>query len=332
MENNLVKSLTKYKRVFDPLFLKFIPSSPKTLWQPVKYHFQTGGKRWRPFLVHQIAKIYHLSSSSIQPLEVVLELTHNWTLIHDDIEDQDSFRRDKETVWKKFGVDRAINSGDAMIALSFQIIEQEKKWQKDEKNFLSNTLSKTIISLCEGQDMEFTFRKKEGNIKISDYMSMVQRKTAILPKFGVLGVAKLANAKQNEIEALSKFCDNLFPAFQIRDDILNLTAKKDYGKEIGGDIKEGKRTIPVIHLLNHSSKKEQKEILNILLKERERTTKKEVEKVISLMRKHGSIDFTLLFVKNLIKEAKNALSSFRPTEDKKILEAMIDWLAQERTF
>jgi len=298
----------------------------------VIYHFQTGGKRWRPFLVRQIAKIYHFPPSSTQSLEVVVELTHNWTLIHDDIEDKDSFRHGKETVWKKFGIDRALNSGDAMIALSFKIISKEKKWIEKEKIFLSESLSETIENLCGGQDMEFAFRKKKGNIKISDYMEMVERKTAVLPKFGVLGVTKLGKANKKEIEALENFCDNLFPAFQIKDDILNLTGGEEYGKEIGGDIKEGKRTIPIIHLLNHSSKKEKKEILSVLLKDREKTTKEEVKKVISLMKKYGSIDFAVAFNKKLIKEAKKSLSFLPEVPEKKLLEEITDWLAEERAF
>lgn len=327
--SNLEKSLKNYKRTFDPLFLNYIPENPKTLWQPVIYHFKTGGKRWRPFLVRQTAKIYSLSSPA-QSLEVVVELTHNWTLIHDDIEDKDSFRHNKETVWKKFGIDRALNSGDAMIAFSFQILNKEKKWNEKEKIFLSTALAETIENLCEGQDMEFTFRKKKGNIEINDYMAMVERKTAALPKFGVFGVAKLGGANKKEIKALENFCNNLFPAFQIRDDILNLTGKEEYGKEIGGDIKEGKRTIPLIHLLNHSSKKEKKEILNILLKEREETTREEVEKVISLMKRYGSIDFAINFNKKLIQKAKESLFFLPNTKEKETLKELVSWLAKER--
>jgi geranylgeranyl pyrophosphate synthase len=330
--SNLKKSLIDYKRVFNPLFLKYIPKSPKTLWQPVLYHFKTGGKRWRPFLVNLIGKIYHLSTSSTQTLEVVVELTHNWTLIHDDIEDKDVFRRGQETVWKKFGVDRAINSGDAMIALSFKILSQEKKWTNDERKVLLIDLAQTIEELCQGQDLEFNFRRKKGNIKISDYMEMVKRKTAVLPKFGILEVAKLGKANKKEIKALEKFCDNLFPAFQIKDDILNLIAKEDYGKEIGGDIKEGKRTIPTIHLLNHASKKEKKEILNILLKKRENTTREEVKKVINLMKKYSSIDFAVAFNKKLIKGAKEVLSFLSEASEKKLLGEITGWLAEERSI
>jgi geranylgeranyl diphosphate synthase type I len=329
----LKDKLQEYKKNFDPLFLKSIPRTPKTLWQPVLYHFQAGGKRWRPFLIRTVGKIYQLPLSATEPLEIVAELTHNWTLIHDDIEDRDALRRGRETVWKKFGIEYGINSGDAMIALSFRILRSgEKKWEKEDTLFLMEELARTIESLCEGQDLEFDFRRREGNIEISDYKKMAKRKTVLLPKFGVLGVARLGRANRKEIESLEKFCDFIFLSFQIKDDLLNLISEEGYGKEIGGDIKEGKRTIPIIHLLNNASKRERREILEILLKPRENTKKREVKKVIKLMKKYGSVEFTTLFVKKLIAKAKQSLSSFPISPEKRILEGISNWLGEERIF
>lgn len=333
MTQNFQKKLKDYKKKFDSLFLKNIPRKPFTLWRPVIYHFKTGGKRWRPFLVRQVAKLYKISPFVSEPLEVVVELTHNWTLIHDDIEDGDILRRGKSTCWKKFGLDYGINCGDAMFALSFEILNKNRKiWSEKNTLFLFENLAATLKGLAEGQNLEFDFRKTKGNIEISDYMGMVKKKTSLLPKFGVTSITKIAKVPQSQIKALEKFCDFIFPAFQIKDDILNLTAKKDYGKEIGGDIKEGKRTILVIHLLNHLPKKEKNRVLKILLKRGEKVTKKEVQKIINLMKKKGSIEFTSSFAQRLIEKAKKPLFLLPNLPERKILQDIIDWLAKERTY
>lgn len=333
MIQNFQKTLHDYKKKFDPLFLKRIPRKPPTLWRPVIYHFKTGGKRWRPFLVRQVAKLYKIPPFVSLPLEVVVELTHNWTLIHDDIEDGDILRRGKLTCWKKYGLDYGINCGDVMFALSFNILNKNKKtWGEKNTFFLLENLSKTLLGLAEGQNLEFDFRKKKGNIKISDYLEMVKKKTALLPKFGLLAIAKIAKASQKEMKALERFCNFIFPAFQIKDDILNLTAKKEYGKEIGGDIREGKRTILTIHLLNNVSKKEKKAILEILLKERAKVTKNEIKKIINLMKEKGSIEFAKLFAQRLIKEAKKSLDILPKRPEKEILQDVTEWLAKERIY
>lgn len=333
MNQDFKKKLKKYKKNFDPIFLKYIPKTPQSLWQPVFYHFKAGGKRWRPFLVRLVAELYKVPLFISEPLEVIVELTHNWTLIHDDIEDEGFFRRGKITVWRKFGLDYGVNSGDAIFALSFKILrEGERVWGKENTLFLLERLSETLLGMAEGQNLEFDFRKKKGNIKISEYIEMVKKKTSLLPKFGLLGIAKIAKIAQKEIKALENFCDNIFPAFQIRDDILNLIGKKEYGKEIGGDIKEGKRTIPIIHLLNNISQKEKKEVLKILLKRKEETKKKEVKKIINLMKKKGSLEFADLFSQKLLKKGKESLSSFSNLPEKKILEKISDWLVKARRF
>ena len=304
-----------------------------TLWQPVIYHFKSDGKRWRPYLVRVIGKLYQVPEAACELLEVIVELTHNWTLIHDDIEDGDILRRGKLTVWKKFGLDYGINCGDAMFALSFKILENgEKIWGKKNTLFLLKSLSETLIGLSEGQNLEFDFRKKKNNIKISDYMRVVKRKTTLLPKFGVIGIAKIAGASKKETKALEKFCDNIFPAFQIKDDILNLIGKREYGKEIGSDIKEGKRTVPLIYLLNKVSQKEKKEILRIILKERKKTTKKEVEKVIKLMKKTNSFEYSLSFIEKLIEKGKKSLPLLPGFPERQILQELSDWLAQGRIY
>lgn len=329
----LREEIRKYKKEFDPLFLSYIPKEPLTLWRPVIYHFKTGGKRWRPFLIRTIGKIYKIPQSACELLEVIVELTHNWTLIHDDIEDGDISRRGKETLWKKFGIDYGINCGDAMFALSFRLLEKgEKIWGRENTLFLLETLSKTLLNLAEGQNLEFDFRKMKKNIRFKDYMKMIAKKTAMLPKFGVLGIAKIGDVPAKDREALGYFCDNIFPAFQIKDDILNLIGRKEYGKERGGDIKEGKRTIPLWHLLENVSRKDRKEILEIVLKDREKTTREEVKYVIGLMKKKGSIEFALSVIENLVKNSKKAVVRLPKRPEKKILEELSDWLAKERTY
>jgi len=327
------KELSRYKKKFDSLFLGYIPKTPKSLWQPVIYHFKSGGKRWRPFLVRVIAKMYRVPSLESLPLEAIVELTHNWTLIHDDIEDGDTLRRGSPTVWKKFGIDYGVNSGDAMFALSFKILkDSEKKWGRKNTLYVLEKFVEMLNLLTEGQNLEFDFRRKIGNIKTSDYLTMIKKKTAALPKFGLISIAKLGGARERAIKSLEVFCDNIFPAFQIRDDVLNLIGGKDCGEEVGGDIKEGKRTLPILHLMNNVSLRERNSLLKTLTKGRNRVASGEVKRVVGLMEEKKSIKYTFSFIEKLVIKGKEALFNIVPSRGRVILEEIASWLSQKRDF
>lgn len=296
------------------------------LYDGMVYAFQTGGKRIRPFLCLITCKVLGGDIRKALPFAVSLELIHNSTLIHDDIEDEDEIRRNFPTVWKKYGVAHGINIGDGLIFKAYENLFKSKKYLTSEEVLkLSEVLTNVVMRIIEGQNMEFNFRKRNV-ITIEECMGMIWRKAGILFGTALWGGAFIANASEKVCEILLDYGKKIGSAFQIRDDILNLTGKKEkYGKEIGGDIKEGKRTLIIIHCLSSCNKTEREKMLKILKKSRSRTTDKDVEFAMKLIKKYNSINFAQKYSEKLVKEAKESVREIQNLKLKNVLEELADY-------
>lgn len=332
-EEKIFFQLNEYKNGFDPIFLKSIPKEPRSIYKIVEYHFNTGGKRWRPFLIRTICKTLGGTKEQSLPLEIALEYIHNWSLIHDDIEDAGEMRRGKDTVWKAFGLARAVNVGDAMGALEIEVLSLgQKVWGEKNLNEMYKIMGEAIRKMCEGQNAEFDMREKKGNVEEKEVLEMMKKKTGALIKFSLVGIAKAMNASPEIIRGLEEYAIKLPIAFQIQDDQLNLIGKEEYGKEIGGDIREGKRTIQLTHCIKNCNEKDRKKIISIILKPGEKKTEKEIEFVIEKIKETKSLDYALEFSRKLATEAAEALNVLPDREERKVMQDIALWLAVDRKF
>jgi len=217
----------------------FKAKNPKELYQPISYTFDLGGKRIRPALLMLSNNLFDGKDSEAINAALAIEVFHNFTLLHDDIMDNAPLRRGKETVFKKWGNNTAILSGDVMLVKSYELLSKTKQ------NCLAETLelfNQTAIEVCEGQQYDMNF-ENEVDVSIDDYLKMIELKTAVLLACSLKIGAIIGGASRQDANYIYEFGKNLGVAFQLMDDILDLYGDPNkVGKQVGGDIIANKKT------------------------------------------------------------------------------------------
>ena len=253
--------ISKYQEEFlDYLGAQKIIREPKNLYTPIDYILQLGGKRIRPVLTLMAADIFSNDYQKAFPAALAVEVFHNFTLIHDDIMDEAPLRRGKETVHKKWNLNTGILSGDAMLILAYQYFEnyEPKIFQK-----LAQLFSKTALEVCDGQQLDIDFETR-NDVTISEYIKMISLKTSVLVAAALKMGAIVSEAEENEAHYLYNYGLNLGIAFQLQDDYLDAFGNPEtFGKQIGGDIIENKKTFLYLKALELSNKEDSSKLLNL---------------------------------------------------------------------
>lgn len=249
-----IKSLQQY--VGEEIEKSNIPSSPSNLYEPIRYIMGLGGKRMRPVLTLLGHHLFddHYQDSIAAALSV--ELFHNFTLVHDDIMDDAPKRRSGESVHRKWNNNVAILSGDALLIMAYQ------KLQNVPRNVgkILSLFNKTALEICEGQQRDIAFEKME-DVTIEAYKEMIRLKTAVLLGCSLKMGALIAGASDDDADNVYTFGEQLGIAFQLRDDHLDVYAKgEQFGKQVGGDIQANKKTFLLLSALERA-KNGQKEAL-----------------------------------------------------------------------
>lgn len=316
---NLQDYIKKFKPIVDEKIKESIPRGFPNLYDAINYVFTTGGKRLRPIMCLVVCDVLKGDIRKAINFATAIELIHQFSLVHDDIQDEDKIRRGFPTVWKKYGIPHAINIGDSMIFKAYECLFKTKL-PPEKVLKLAEVFTDALIRVVEGQNMEMNFRERD-EITTEEYMQMVWRKSGILFGTALWAGAFIANINEKVQGALLNFGKKIGTAFQIRDDVLNLIGKQEkYGKEIGGDIKEGKRTLIIIHCLSNCTKNEKEELLRILKTPREKVTNKDVKFAIVLAKKYNSIEFAQTHSENLIEDARAELKKINNEKLRKILD------------
>lgn len=237
------------------------PASPQGLYDPARYGLSMGGKRMRPVLTLLAYSLFAIDYRRALPLAVGLETYHNHTLLHDDVMDQASMRRGKPSVWKQYGSNTAILSGDVMLLLA---LEQIQKIDGPRKDLIAGICLQTMRQICEGQQMDMEFEQR-NNVTIAEYTEMITKKTAVLLACALQSGALLANAPIEEADKLYQSGIHLGLAFQLQDDLLDCYGNPSlFGKNIGGDILEAKKTFLLITALERASEPQRRDLLSLL--------------------------------------------------------------------
>lgn len=232
---------------------------PKNLYGPISYIMALGGKRMRPVLVLMACDLFGETYEKAMEAALSVEMFHNFTLIHDDIMDSADLRRGKETVHKKWDINTGILSGDALMIQSNQRLEA---YDGDIFKRLITLYNKTALEVCEGQQHDVDF-ETQTTVALSDYIKMISYKTAVLVGASLQMGAIIAGASNKDQERIYDFGLNLGIAFQLQDDYLDTYGSSDFGKRIGGDIIEGKKTFLYIKALELSNKIDKKRLLEL---------------------------------------------------------------------
>lgn len=307
--------------------VRYLSGSP--MREMLAYHFRSGGKRLRPLLTFGAALAYARKKGGDEaelmkacvPYALAVELLHNATLIHDDIQDGDRTRRGQETLWVKYSLAQGINCGDAWFFIP-QLLVQDAPYVSELKLALLEHIQKKTLAVIDGQSQEFVLKEKFAKgeeVSASQYHLMVEGKTSALFSMPLLGGAKIAGASPLEQKALEQSALHLGRAFQIQDDLLDLWGDKGRGQS-GNDIEEGKLSYPVILLFqklprNSADRKKAEEVLR---RPREETSRADVEWMIQLLETSGVKAQAKKDFEQCLKDARSA--SF--------WEEVIDYLAR----
>ena len=225
-------------------FLAYLESKnwiyePKNLYEPIDYILKLGGKRIRPVLTLMISDIFSRDFKKALPAALAVEVFHNFTLVHDDIMDAAPLRRGKATVHEKWDTNTGILSGDAMLILAYQYFEN---YEPIVFRKLAKLFSKTALEVCDGQQLDVDFETR-SNVTIPEYINMIRLKTSVLVAAALKMGAIVAETSDENAGLIYDFGLNLGLAFQLQDDYLDTFGDpKTFGKQVGGDIIENKKT------------------------------------------------------------------------------------------
>ena len=235
-------------------------SKPTNLYEPVNYILSLGGKRMRPLLTLMSVDAFGKDYKSGLHAALAVEVFHNFTLLHDDIMDDAPLRRGKATVHEKWDVNTAILSGDAMMILANQYLEV---YEGDVYKKLMQLFQKTALEVCEGQQYDMDFEKR-NDVSIPEYIEMIRLKTSVLVAAALKMGAIIANASDKDAEAMYQYGLNLGLAFQLQDDYLDAFGDPEtFGKQVGGDIIENKKTFLYLKALENLKGAEQNQLLDL---------------------------------------------------------------------
>lgn len=255
-----------------------LPQTPENLYDPLRYTLSMKGKHIRPLLTFLAAELFGLTETEkILPAALAIECFHNFTLLHDDIMDSAELRRGQLPVYKKWNSNIAILSGDVLMIKAYeQLANSPSSFIPD----LLKVMNRIAIEVCEGQQYDMDFEQKKL-ISVTEYLEMIRLKTSVLLGGALEMGAILAEADKEEQSLIREFGISLGLAFQLQDDILDTYGTlASVGKQIGGDIIENKKTILLVHLLNHISEEDAHKLSALLDHEKEEATKiKEVKKL-----------------------------------------------------
>ena len=254
-----MKNEKKYRDAFESGLKNYLDKkSPENLYEPIQYILNLGGKRIRPLLVLMSADLFGHKYKEAVSAALAIEIFHNFTLVHDDIMDSAELRRGSITVHNKWNINTGIISGDVMLIKAYQALEEYKNPLFSKLTKLLNT---TALEVCEGQQYDIDFEEKV-DVNQDNYLEMIRLKTAVLIGCALKMGALIADASQEDLEAIYEFGELLGIAFQIQDDYLDVYGDSiSFGKKIGGDIIENKKTILFHYAMSNGSVNEKKELL-----------------------------------------------------------------------
>jgi geranylgeranyl pyrophosphate synthase len=284
-----------------------------------------GGKRIRPALCMLSCAASGGRYEDSLPIASVIELFHNFTLIHDDIEDDSQFRRGEPTLHIKYGIPMALNSGDALYTLLWRkLVSMEMPPPKLVR--LQRICAESFKRVVDGQGVELSWiRSGRFDITEPEYLAMIGGKTSALMGLSCEAGALVAGGKAGPRRALRDYGEKIGSAFQIQDDVLNVTGDfEKYKKEIGGDISEGKRTLMVVHCLSKAPEDERKRLVSILSSHSKEPA--DIEEAIGILRRNGSVDYAMALAGKLVAGAKSRIRALPDSQDKGVLMSLADYV------
>lgn len=294
---------------------------PYTLFDPLNYIMSGGGKRVRPILVLLSCEAFGGDINNAVDAAIAVEILHNFTLVHDDIMDNANTRRGKETIHRKWDVNAAILVGDELIGLSYRSLLRAKT---ANITGVLRAFTDGVIEVCEGQALDKEF-EISTDVAIDDYKIMIRKKTAELLRTSSVMGAIIGNADENGINSISSYSENIGLAFQIQDDLLDVIADEgEFGKKIGGDILERKKTFLYLKALEILEGKKRDEFM--FLYNSPDSSEDKIKKIVKMYSEICVIGSAKDEIAAYTEKANKNLECINNSSAKKLLEKFSDML------
>lgn len=303
----------------------FISSSlvgkPIELYQASSHYIQSGGKRLRPVMTIKSCEMFGGTKIDALPAASAVEFIHNFSLVHDDIMDNDDFRHGILTVHKHYGLPLAILSGDILFSKAFQILSYNTNDSLTKTSLVKmlRRLSTACVDICEGQAQDMHLSKLDSFPTEEEYIEMVSKKTAALFEVSCsLGVLSSKDALDNDVQNLALFGKNSGIAFQLIDDLIGIKGdSKHTGKTVGNDVREGKKTFPILLSINNVESIKREKILKVFgNKYSNPSDVAEAVNIISSLQIEKTVrDVAMKYVDRAI----DSISSYKDSHSKKML-------------
>ena len=316
------------EKVLSHLDNRFNSKEPKSLYDPIGYILGLGGKRMRPVLTLMAVDVFDGPMEKALDAALAIEMFHNFSLVHDDIMDDAPLRRGKVTVHEKWDVNTGILSGDAMLIKSYQLFEE---YEPQIFKRLVSLFSQTAIEVCEGQQYDVDFETR-NDVTIPEYLKMIEYKTAVLVAASLKMGAIISGANDSDANAIYEFGRNLGIAFQLQDDYLDAFGDPEtFGKQVGGDIIENKKTILYLKALEFASS-DDKADLEKLFSEKPENPELKIKQAKDIFQKGGAVSFLKKEIENYTQIAFESLQKISVPEENKMLLQEFGKQLMERTI
>lgn len=296
---------------------------PESLYESSEYLIKAGGKKFRPALTLLSCQAVGGKPEKALKAAAAIELTHTFSLIHDDIMDNDDTRRGKPAVHKVWGEPLAILAGDSLFAKSFELLSQSAEDNIAYERVVDalQVLTNSCINICEGQALDMAF-EDTFNVTKDEYMNMIYKKTGDLITASTTIGAIMGGASSNEIQALRTYGKQIGLAFQIQDDYIDLTGDESIGKPVGSDLVEGKKTLMVVYALEKANKEDHDRLVELL----EANDESIIPEAMEILEKYGAINYARSKAYDCVIESKQALSILHDSDAKDALFKLADFV------
>jgi geranylgeranyl diphosphate synthase type I len=313
--------------------LSLLEGDPIELYRASSHYIKSGGKRLRPFLLIKSSEMFGGNLRRALPAAAAVELVHNFSLVHDDIMDNDDMRHSVQTVHKHYGMPLAILAGDILFSKAFELLAINGRAKGISEKAICEMvarLSSACIQVCEGQatDVRMASMKDELSIDSPQYINMISKKTAALFELScALGVLSAPNSSAIDVERLSWFGRNIGIAFQLVDDLIGITGDpKLTGKAVGNDLREGKKTYPILLALRNAKGENRSKILKIF--GRKNASASDLKEAVGTISTIGIDQEIRLAARTHIEKAVQSLADYADSEAKGALESSASFIVE----
>jgi geranylgeranyl diphosphate synthase type I len=313
--------------------LSSLEGDPIELYRASSHYIKSGGKRLRPFLLIKSSEMFGGNLRRALPAAAAVELVHNFSLVHDDIMDNDDMRHSVQTVHKHYGMPLAILAGDILFSKAFELLAVHGRAKGISEKAICEMvakLSSACIQVCEGQatDVHMASMNDELSIDSPQYINMISKKTAALFELScALGVLSAPNSSAIDVERLSWFGRNIGIAFQLVDDLIGITGDpKLTGKAVGNDLREGKKTYPILLALRNAKGENRSKILKIF--GRKNASASDLKEAVGTISTIGIDQEIRLAARTHIEKAVQSLADYVDSEAKRALESSASFIVE----